>query len=217
MTLDYPMKAYTFYCEEINAPVHFCGFDQEVTFNIITNQLETLISEYLDKKGTDYLYRGTRLENLNLVLNYGIDNDKPNQGFWGNWSLSKCLEYGKLILCYDYKVCKNSWQQFELNTLSEDELEALKKSYLSFEISEDKSQIFFSMFPEEKRGRVHYEKSHGNYIPEPENQKDCLKAIILLGSGDKWFNNLITTFYMAGGTLQNNGKDLIDKDELRNT
>lgn len=215
MTEGNPMKTYTLYSEEINAPIYFCGFDEEITFNINTHDLEPLIESYLDNKGLYFLYRATQLDNLNLVLTNGIDSDKPNQGFWGNRSLSKCLEYGKLIMCYEDEKFKTSWREYDLNSLSENESNSLKENYLSFEVNQDKTKIFFSMFPEEKRGRVNYEMSHGYYLPEPENQKDCLKGVILLGSGENWFPNLITKFYTSGGTLKKDGQDLIDMGQLK--
>lgn len=212
MTENYNMKTYTFYSEEINAPIYFCGFDEESTFKTNTDELEPLIETYLDNNGLDFLYRATQLANLNLVLTNGIDSDKPNQGFWGNMSLSKCLEYGELILCYDDLKCQRGWKEYALSSLSKAELKTLKEYFLSYEVTQDKTKIFFSMFPKQRRKRVHYEKNHGYYTPVTEDQKECLQALVLLGSGENWLTNLITKFYMAGGTLKKDGEDLIDKD-----
>ncbi len=42
-----------------------------------------------------------------------------------------------------------------------------------------------------------------------------MQVIITLGCGENWFSNLVSKFYMAGGTLKNEDVEyLIDKDRL---
>lgn len=210
-----PRSLLNYYSEEINAPIYFRGTTESFNFSLNTQEVGSNLHSALKSDLGTLLYRGTHLDNLKLVIDKGIDNIIPNQGFWGNRSLSKCLEYGELIMCYDGIKIKESWKQFDLNSISESKLNSLKDRYLSFQVNRDKTKIFFSMFPEDRRGKVDYEMPHGYYLPESESQKDCLKALILLGSGDNWLANLITKFYMAGGTLKKDGKDLIDMEQVK--
>jgi hypothetical protein len=209
------MNFYDFYSEEIDAQVYFCGFDEEINFQVETNTLEDSLYKVIGKNRMASVFRGTSVDRLPYVIQNGIDSEQNNMGFWGNMNLAKCLEYGQIIMCFERTKCKSSWNEYELTKLSDEDLIELKSKFQSYEIIKDKTKIFLSMFQDKRRGAVHYEKSHGYYIPKPNSEKECLEALILLGCGEDWFTDLVKKFYISSGTLIKDGKYLIEKEKFK--
>ena len=214
MNNDLLLQFHEFESPQINGPIWVCGHDGKEEFSTLTHRVDSAFYSGIKFNTRFLLFRGTSLDRLPFALKAGVTGENPNEGFWGNISLSKAMEYGELILVYDRNQTKESWNEFELKNLNDEDLRRLRHEYNTEEIAQDGSRIFFSMFSPERRGRVHYEREHGYYVPG--NPKQALIGLILLGNGKDWFQNLILKYYIAGGELTSNGKPLVDRDIFLN-
>ena len=203
-------KHLQFDCREINGTVSYFWTNKPVEFKYYNNELAPIMEKVFTLERELLLYRGTSLERLKSVIVNGSTSEIPNEGFWGSLSLDKAMEYGHLILCYDFHKVDRSCRTFELDSLSEKELKGLRKKFKSEEISQDKKQIFFSMFSPDRRGKVHYERDYGYYIPG--NEIEALKKVIILGGGsEEELVRTLSQFRKFGGSLQKDGKEVFSR------
>lgn len=208
------LKFMKFSCKDFEGNVSFIWANQEVEYKYYNYELAPIVEQTLKLIKPPKLYRGTTIDRLSYALKNGSTSEKPKQGFWGNMSLDKAMEYGHLILCYDLFKCKSSHKTFDLENLSKKELIELRAKYNSEEISQDKKKIFFSMFSPERRGLVHYERDHGYFIPIDE--KEALQDILIFGGGPKEEDLMkaLENFNKCGGSLQLDGKELFTQNEF---
>ena len=187
---------------ENKIPLFLIGLEPEnSTKNVSNNQLGDFIGNNVLKKDILNVYRGTDFSRLEFVLKHGVEGENPTDAFWAiPIGIDKALEYGgypKILLCYDFKQCKKSYEIVKNSNENAAQISKLKNIYKSSLYSKDNKEIWFSMFPENDKRNDNrigkpYEMEYGYYIPK--DQKKALKYIVAIAYGEDWLSQLELKF-----------------------
>jgi hypothetical protein len=112
--------------------------------------------------------RGVELDRLALILKNGVDVFPTNSPIWADF-MDKAVKYGgkaQVVQVFDHQRLKRTFKEINAHA-DPSEIQKLKDTYRSWEISVDGNKFWCSMLPfEDGRRTTAYEIAYGWFIPD---------------------------------------------------
>ena len=124
------------------------------------------------------LLRGTPLDRFGAASAQGVDVEPTDAVIWASDDPRKSLEYGPLLLVYQWGLLDRPYRQVPLDT-SPEELGRLRRTFPHITPLPDGSGFWLSRIPESDPRRA-YERDYAWWIPGDPLR--ALRAIIAVGT-----------------------------------
>jgi hypothetical protein len=129
--------------------------------------------------------RGVGFDRLGVILENGCDVSPTHSPIFAD-DIEKAIEYGggaQVVQVFDNERLQRTFTEVSADT-DPSEIQKLKDTYQSWEISLDGKKIWFSMLPfEDGRRATPYEVAYGWFIPD--NPLDALIAVAIFVGTDR--------------------------------